>query len=568
MKEKIRNIVAKKLTDMGTRNVSFLVEYPNNIEHGDFTVNAALVVAKTIGKKPREIASEIAGALKDALGEEVLSVEVVGAGFVNIKLSQSVVLGMLEKTIAEGNSWGKNNLRSGERVIIEYGNPNPFKEMHIGHLMGAVIGEALSRLIENSGAKLARDTFGGDVGPHVAKAIWGLQHMNITEPSSAKEIGRAYTHGSRAYSESETAKSEIDDLNVLLYKIVAESKNSKELSSNTRELFDMWRIGRAVSMEAFERLYKIIGTIFDYTFFDSDTIETGTDVVREGLKKGIFEESNGAVIYRGEKKGLHTLVFITSHGTPTYETKDMGLAFIKEERFPSDSSIIITANEQVGHFNVVLSALEDVAPLLAKKTVHIPHGFLRLSTGKMSSREGTVITASELLKDVILRASKKNPDLIVAEQVAVGAIKYMVLRQSPGADIIFDPDKSLSLEGDSGPYLQYALVRALSVLRTAGEKLDVVDEPILTQDAPETPYEIARLIVRFPGTIERAEKLFAPNMLVTYLTELASAWNSFYAKERIVGGEYEAHKISLARAFAQTMKNGLTVLGIPVPEKM
>ncbi len=568
MKEKIQKATTQALASIGVSDVLFSIEYPNDSEHGDFAVNVAMVVAKKLGKNPREVAITLAEHIKKTLGKEVSFVEVAGPGFLNITLAHAVLIGELEKAIVGEESWGKNEISKDERVIVEYGNPNPFKEMHIGHLMGAIIGEALSRLIEQGGAVLARDTFGGDVGPHVAKAIWGLQSAGITEPSSASEIGKAYSHGARAYVESEKAKNEIDKLNVELYKAVSDAKKGEKLSPETKKLLDTWRPGRAVSMEAFERLYRIIGTHFDYTFFDSDTTAIGKEVVLDGLKKGVFEESEGAIVYKGEKKGLHTLVFITGRGTPTYEAKDIGLAFLKEERFPSDKSIIITANEQTGHFKVVLSALEEVAPLLAKKTVHIPHGFLRLTTGKMSSREGNVITASELLKNVTERASKKSKDPVVAEQVAVGAVKYMVLRQAPGTDIIFNPEKSLSLEGDSGPYLQYSLVRALSVLRLVKEKIPLSNEPALTQDAPKTPYEITRLIARFPDIVYRAEKLLSPNILVTYLTELAGAWNSFYAKERIVGGEYEDHKVSVARAFVTTMKNGLTILGIPTPEKM
>ncbi|KKW38185.1 MAG: Arginine-tRNA ligase [Candidatus Peribacteria bacterium GW2011_GWC2_54_8] len=343
--------------------------------------------------------------------------------------------------------------------MIEYSNPNAFKEMHIGHLVGTVVGETLSRLIENAGAKVARDTFGGDIGPNVAKALWGLRKKNISEPTTAQEIGTAYTEGSNAYESDPKVKEEIDALNQAIY------------VGTDKELMELWREGRDVSMEEFRRIWKILDTKFDFEFFDSDTTEIGLRVVNDGLNKNIFEKSDGAIIYNGEKKGVHTLVFITSHNTPTYEAKDIGLAFLKEERWPSDKVIIVTGNEQTGRFRTILSALEDLAPRLASKTEHVATGFLKLASGKMSSREGNVVTASGFIKNVIEKTSEKNEDPLVAEQVAVGAIKYMILRQSPGSDIIFDEEKSLSLEGDSGPYLQYALVRAKSVIT---KNLDVV----------------------------------------------------------------------------------------------
>lgn len=445
--------------------------------------------------------------------------------------------------------------------MIEYSNPNPFKEIHIGHLMSNVVGEALSRVLEASGARVIRDTFGGDVGPHVAKTLWAIKKKGMTDLASASEIGGAYTQGSNAYEENPEAKVEIDALNTQIYDIVAKQDTPESLTDEERSILALWRKGREVSMEEFARIFAILGTRFDYIFYDSDTTKGGMSVVRNGIERGVFEESDGAVIYRGEKKGLHTLVFITSRGTPTYETKDIGLAFLKEERHPTDEVVIITAIEQIGHFEVVLAALEEIAPLLAKKTKHVPHGLLRLTTGKMASRRGNIITASALIKDMVTAASEKNTDPLVAEQVAVAAIKYMILRQAPGGDIIFDPEKSLSLEGDSGPYLQYALVRAKSVIAQSDVAAD-------STEMPEKIYDLERLVIRFPEVARRAEAARAPHLVAQYLTQLAGEWNSFYAQNRIRGGEYEAYKLTLANAFVATMERGLGLLGIPVPEKM
>ncbi len=552
MEERIRKAVDEALGQMGVGNIPFVVERPGDTAHGDYATNAALAAAKALGKKPHEIADELARVLVDSLGRDVVShVAVAGPGFVNITLAREAVTLAIAEAEAKGAEWGKGDVDAGQRVVVEYTDPNPFKEMHIGHLMSNVIGEALARLIENESATVIRANYQGDVGPHVAKALWGLRKAGITEPATAREIGEAYTAGSRAYEESSEAKAEIDALNRAVY-VGADPA-----------LMELWRKGRDVSLAAFEELYRRLGTHFDYYFFESEVAESGTRIVRDALAKGIFEESEGAVIYRGEKKGLHTLVFITSKGTPTYEAKDIGLAFLKEEQVKNDRSLIVTAAEQIGHFKVVLAALGELAPLIAAKTTHVPHGFLRLTSGKMSSREGNVITAVQLIRDITGKASGKNPDPLVAEQVAIGAIKFMVLRQAPGSDIIFDEEKSLSLEGDSGPYLQYALVRAKSVLaQAAGSKQQAVS------NSPGQPYVLERIILHFPEVAARAARELAPNLLVNYLTELAGEWNSFYAQERIIGGDHEVHKLLVARAFVNTMTNGLTLLGIPAPEKM
>ncbi|HYF28863.1 MAG TPA: arginine--tRNA ligase [Candidatus Paceibacterota bacterium] len=559
MEERIRQAVTGALEELGAGEVAFVVEWPAELAHGDFATNAALVAARELGKSPREIAEALVPLVAEALGDTASKVEAAGPGFVNITLAQPVIAETIAAA-ADNGTWGSRTDGIGTRVMIEYSNPNPFKEIHIGHLMSNVIGEALSRLMETSGATVLRDTFGGDVGPHVAKALWALRRAGTTDVANAGEIGKAYAQGSTAYEESEAAKQEIDELNTRIYAVVAQAEAPDGFSEDDRALLALWRKGREVSMEEFLRIFKQLGTNFDYIFYDSDTTDTGLRIVREGVAQGIFEESDGAVIYRGEKKGLHTLVFITSRGTPTYETKDIGLAFLKEERAPTDKVYIVTAVEQVGHFNVVLAALSEIAPNLAAKTTHIPHGLLHLTTGKMASRKGNVITAAELITEVIERAAQKNEDLLVAEQVAIGAVKYMILRAAPGSNIVFDPEKSLSLEGDSGPYLQYALVRASSVLASAGEKE--------VGDAPDAPYSIERLITRFPEVVRRASEECAPQQVAQYLTQLAGEWNSFYAQERIIGGEYEGYKLRLARAFVRTMKNGLTLLGIPTPERM
>ena len=399
---------------MGAPETKFTIERPSNMSHGDYATNASMTIAKSIGEAIK-IAKKLKSILEDELDDLVEKVEVAGPGFVNITLAREAITFIVAEANAKGEEWGKAKTARGgspdasqgeafrgKRIIVEYSNPNTFKEMHVGHLVGSVVGEAVSRLIENAGAKVVRNTFGGDIGPNVAKALWGLGEKGISEPTAAHEIGTAYTEGARAYESDPEAKADIDALNQAIY------------AGTDRALMELWRKGREVSMEEFRRIWKLLGTHFDFEFFDSDTTETGMRVVRDGLAKEIFEMSDGAVIYNGERKGVHTMVFITSHHTPTYEAKDIGLAFLKEERWPSDKVIIVTGSEQTGRFKTVLAALAELAPLLAAKTTHLATGFLKLASGKMSSREGNVITANELIQDVIRKASEKNADPLVA----------------------------------------------------------------------------------------------------------------------------------------------------------
>lgn len=549
MEGKIRKAIEEALVKAEMPSADFRVEWPANMKFGDYSTNVAIVAGAQHEISMTTLANKLARFLTESLADSAETVEVAGPGFINITLKPEVVAQETARIATLGKEWGKGTINEGKRIAIEYACPNPFKEMHIGHLMSTIIGESVARLVENSGAKVIRDTYGGDVGPHVARALWALRRDGVTDVASAAEVDKAYLAGARAYEESEQAKAEIDSLNKLIYQ------------ATDPEITELWRKCREVCLESFREIFKVLGTSFDYYFFESEVTPIGLEVVRDGLKKGVFRESEGAVIYPGEEKGLHTLVFITSHDTPTYEAKDIGLAFYKEERFESDAVIIETGAEQVGHFKVFLAALSEIAPAVAAKMSHISHGLMvDLNGKKLSSRLGNAATAAGILNDLIARAAKKNPDPLIAEQVVVAAIKYLILRQAPGGNVVFDPEKSLSLEGDSGPYLQYALVRAKSVVAAANGTQD--------ETVPAVPYLLERMLIRYPEVANKACVERAPHHVTQYLTQLASEWNSFYAKERIVGGEHETYKLKVARAFITTMENGLTLLGIPTPEKM
>jgi arginyl-tRNA synthetase len=284
----------------------------------------------------------------------------------------------------------------------------------------------------------------------------------------------------------------------------------------------------------------------------------------------VFEESDGAVVFRGENYGLHTRVFVNSLGLPTYEAKELGLVEAKKQKEDTEISLTVTANETNDYFKVVRKAAELIFPDLEGKMLVRFHGMMRFAEGKMSSRKGNVITGESLLIDLKEAAKEKmqgrelpNTDK-VAEQVAVGAIKYAVLKQGSGKDIVFDPAQSLSIEGDSGPYVQYAHTRALSLTREA-EKQGI--EPQVS-DAPATAHTLERLLLHFPDTLERAAKELEPHYITTYVTELASAFNSWYASERIIGGTNPHYGVLLALAVEQTLAKGLHALGIPAPERM
>lgn len=535
IRQTIEQAVKGALESLGADSVAFVVERPRDMRHGDYATNAALV-----GKVD---ANELAGKLNI---EGVEKIEVVGK-FINFFLSRNAIAKEVEAAATQ-EKWGTNDLYKGKKIMVEYTDPNPFKEFHIGHLMSNAIGEAIARVLESAGAIVTRANYQGDVGLHVAKAIWG----KMQKPDNS--WGEAYVYGNAEY---ENKKAEIDAINKKVYERSDEEVN---------KLYDE---GRKLSLEHFEELYQTLGTTFNKYFFESETTPIGVTLVKNNAE--VFEESEGAYVFRGENEGLHTRVFLTSQGLPTYEAKDLGLLGLKKE-FPLDQSITVTASEQQEYFKVVLAAAKHIPTLqeMAGKTKHVTHGMMRFAEGKMSSRKGNVITGESLLADLKDAAKEKMqgrelPDAEkVAEQVAVGAIKYAVLKQGSGKDIIFDPAQSLSIEGDSGPYVQYAHTRAFSLVREA-DKQGVNAE---TSDAPAAAHTLERLLVHYPSVAERAAKELEPHYITTYVTELASAFNSWYASERVIGGTNPHYGVLLAKAVEQTLAKGLRCLGIPAPEKM
>lgn len=542
----------------------FSIEVSENPEHGDYATNVALVLAKVLKKPPMEIAVEISNQLP------LISyrTEAAPPGFINFFLSDQDLIKRLSRLLQKGveseiPEWKR------KKVMMEFTDPNPFKEFHIGHLYSNIVGEALCRILESVGAKVRRANYQGDVGLHVAKAVFGirckLQSGGISFEDLAKKsfeermrfLGESYVLGAKVFEEGEEAKAEMTDLN-------------KKIFAGVPEIKYIYTRGRAWSLEYFEKIYKRLGTKFDFYYFESKVGKIGEKLVREWLKKGVFEESEGAIVFPGEKYGLHRRVFINSQGLPTYEAKELGLAPVKFKDFRYDRSIIITGSEIVDYFKVLLEALRQIYPELALKTTHIAHGMVRLQEGKMSSRTGDVIRAEELLDEMAERVKKASgAGGNLAESIGVGAVKYSLLRVGVGKDIIFDPDTSLSIEGDSGPYLQYAHARFSSIIR----KAPVEDSKIKIKDVPLDKQEHRLLVslLRMPEVLEDALENFSPSVLAGYLHELAQMANEFYHSHPVLAEknrEKRNFRLALVRGLLPVLARGLWCLGLSAPEKM
>jgi arginyl-tRNA synthetase len=593
IRAQLHDLIQESVKEIGLEVTDFDLSHPPSAAMGDYSTNAALLGAKQAGKNQRELAEEVITKLRNANSEWIDRVEVAGPGFINFYLQPDYFVAKLKETLSEDFNLSLNTSLSGKKVMVEFTDPNPFKEFHIGHLYSNSVGESIARLLEASGAEVKRANYQGDVGLHVAKAVWGMgrqltdnnQQLTDITPFAvedrAKWLGEAYALGAAAYEEDAVAKDEIIQINRQVYE-------------EDPEVHELYMAGRQWSLDYFEMIYARLGMKFDYYYFESKAGPRGLEIVKEFLSKGVFKESQGAVIFPGEDHGLHTRVFINSLGLPTYEAKELGLAFTKEHDFPFDISISVTGNEINEYFKVLIKALSLIKPELAEKIRHISHGMVRLPEGKMSSRKGNVLTGEWLLNEAKSRLRTSYPGMgeETLEIVAVGAVKWALLRSGIGKDISFNIDESVSFEGDSGPYIQYTYARTESVLRKSeirnpkSETNWTFDIGHLTLDIEELT--LLKLLDRYSEVVEEAGKHYSPNLVTNYLFDLAQAFNHFYQKQRILDPEnshpregedqqipgqagndnIRTFRLALTQATGNVLRSGLHLLGIKAPEKM
>lgn len=576
--QKLETLVKDSLTEVGFTDYLDAVEITESRQKsfGDFSTSIALTIGNTENQNPREVAQQLTDVLQKMVEDSdvITTVEVAGPGFINIFLQDGYLISQLQHVLSESDAYGQNNHLNNEKTIIEFTDTNPFKEMHIGHLMGNVIGESLARILTFNGATVKRANYQGDVGLQIAKPVWALKQWIDSGEKSLEQmqdeplservylLGQAYAYGAQAYEDDEEARVQIQEINKHIF------------DQSDDEIMELYKIGRTWSLDHFETIYEKLGTKFDYYFFEGQIAGRAREIVKQHTGD-VFVESDGAVVFPGEQYDLHRRVFINSLGLPTYEAKELALAPTKYETYSYDRSIIVTATEIKDYFDVINEAMRQIFPELAKKTHQVLHGLLQLTTGKMSSRTGDVITGESLITEMTQRAmekvetSGKEIDDIDKETTAlavgVAAIKFSILSRSIGKNISFDPNQSLSFEGDTGPYLQYTYARAQSILREVDSLNKAFDAPHVLE-AEER--ELLLLLAQFPLIVEDTASQLSPHLLAVWLITLAQSFNSFYAKHHVLGADQEDFRIALVAAVSQVLHNGLWLLGIRVVEKM
>lgn len=518
-------------------------------QFGDLATNIALQLAGRLGKSPREIAESLAAALQTGDNSEVDAVTVAGPGFLNIRLSDGALLAGSEQATVKS--------RENMPVVIETNNPNPFKAMHIGHAFNAILADTVANLLEASGAQTSRVSYHGDVGAHVGKSMYALLRYVDGDASKLLEIpelernsfmSRMYAEGARAYKEDETAKAEIDEL-------------AKESFSRVDSLYQA--IYSTVFTWSFEQIDATVARLGNKPtvrrFLESEADARGVETVRAHVPD-VFQESDGALIFKGSEHGAFDNVFVGANGRGLYAARDLGLMQLKNDEFHPQKSYIVTAEEQRDYFKGVIAAAELCLPELKGVTANISTGTVKLTTGKMSSRTGEVVEIGWLFDQVADAVRERGGE--ASDELIAAALRYQFLKVRIGNDVVFDVNEAVSLQGNSGPYLQYAHARACSILTKAGTQPGEIAE--LTADERS----LVRKMSEYSDVIDRAITELLPHHVTTYLYELAQKFNQFYEHNRVIGDEREAVRLALVTRYRDILARGLELLGMAAPERM
>ncbi|HMS31694.1 MAG TPA: arginine--tRNA ligase [Candidatus Saccharibacteria bacterium] len=534
-------------------------------QFGDFSTNIAMKLAGQIKKNPREIAEEIYNKLKDH--KAISSVEIAGPGFINIKLKDDLLWNLANQDLPQ--------IYQNQNWVIEYSCPNAFKELHTGHLYNTLLGDSIAKIFEAAGARVNRTSFGGDVGRHVARAMWGiLQKLGGEHPLKLNDISKdpieranfisqCYVNGASADKEDQ-AQEQILQLNKKIYQF-----HSGEIKKDD-PLAVIYFTCRDWSFDYFKAFYAKLKVNQMHYYPESSVADLGISKVQEGLEAGIFKKSDGAIIFEGgENLNNHTRVFINSEGLPTYETKDVGVIFQEIEDYNFDQRLLLTGNDQKEYMQVVFTAVSQLDSKLKGLNHHLANGTVKFSDGKkMSSRLGNVTRAVDVLASVEEKVKLNNSDQNQIQVIQLGAIKYEFLKYRVGSDINFDVQESVSLNGNSGPYLQYAYARAMAIMRKADSTKQDLNLSIDGNSFDEEERLLVLKLSEWGEAFGKSAKEAMPHYIANYLYSLAQEFNRFYEKTRIIGDSRQQLRLSLVRKYANTLSLGLNLLGVEVVDRM
>ena len=510
-------------------------------------------------------------------------------GFLNLSIASSYWLSSLAEINATTN-FGKGPDKN-SKVMVEYSSPNTNKPLHLGHVRNNLLGYSVAELLKYAGYEVIKANLVNDRGIHICKSMlaWEKFGNGETPESTGMKgdhlVGKYYVEFDKAY------KKEIEHL---IAQGLTEEQAKKEApmikeaqdmllkwEQKDEHVLKLWKMMNDWVYAGFAVTYKSMGVDFDQYYYESNTYNLGKDIIDEGLAKGVFfKKEDGSVWIDLTDDGLDQKLVLRGDGTSVYITQDIGTAQMKYEQYQMDASLYVVGNEQEYHFKVLFLILEKLGKTWAKGLFHLSYGMVDLPSGKMKSREGTVVDADDLIAEMIQSAKEQSEALGKVSEfeeaekenlyrmIGMGALKYYLLKVDPKKRLLFDPNESIDLQGHTGPFIQYSYARVQSILRKANVNIDT---KILVDDLNANEKECIMLMLKYPIIIEDSAKAYSPALLSNYLYELAKTFNKFYHDDPILKVEDEQRlqfRLMICQTTARIIASGMTLLGIEVPERM
>lgn len=560
----------------------------------DFEGDITLVIFPLLKKlkgNPVEIGNKIGIYLQENTAE-VVSFNVV-SGFLNILISDEYYLNFL-KSIGGNLPFGFKEVNKEEdAILVEYSSPNTNKPLHLGHIRNNLLGYSVAEILKASGKKVYKTQIINDRGIHICKSMiaWQKSGKNETPESTSlkgdKLVGNYYVAFDKMYKEQIAeliaSGSSEDEAKKNAPIIIEAQQMLLDWEAGKPEVIQLWKTMNQWVYDGFEATYKKMGVDFDSYYYESNTYLLGKDVVEQGLADGVFEKDpDGSVWIDLTSDGLDRKIVLRSDGTSVYMTQDIGTAIQRTKDFPDVGGMVYTVgNEQDYHFKVLFLILKKLGFDWAKNLFHLSYGMVDLPSGKMKSREGTVVDADDLMNEMSATAQKISEELGKLEEysasekqelydtIGMGALKYYILKVDPKKRILFNPEESVDFAGNTGPFIQYTYARIQSILRKAKDDASAEISVVIQLDLKEK--ELLKVLASYPEVIQTAAANHSPALIANFTYDLVKAYNSFYQTVPILG-ETESDKrnvrIQLSRKVADTIASAFSLLGISVPERM
>jgi len=547
----------------GVKGASKLLEVPPNPNLGDFSLPCF-----NLSKNPKKFADDLKSKIKIPKNSIIKEIKTAGP-YLNFYFDEGKLASLVIKQVnKEKDKYGKADKKK-KTVMVEYSNPNPLKGFHVGHLRNTALGAAYCRILEKDGYKVIKANYYNNTGSHVAKTLWVYTKFFKKKESKIKNKGEWV---GEIYSDSVLKLKEKPDYEKEVLEI------QKKIDNKNKEWMSLLKKLNNWSVKEFDRIYKELGADFDYIYYDKDFIVSGKDVVKKLEKHQLVEYDEGAPIINLEKYNLGKKPLLRADGTALYITKDLAMAQRRFKDYKLDRSVYVVGAEQDFYFKQLFKTLKILGFDKANQLYHLSYELvLDKNMKKFSSRLGDAplysMLADKAKEKALKQVKKKNPKLSakkqkdLADKIAVGAMIYMMLNKSNRKRIPFDLDKALAYEGDTGPYLQYALVRANKILKKSKTKPSYTDLELLNSSSE---YELIKKISNFSLTIDKTAESHSPHLIANYAYDLSKLFSNFYEQCPVIKAEDKVKKARLALvvAFAQTLKNSLNLLGIQEVEMM